>query len=298
MSFLHIPTIFAPLFSYFLRSLTVFARLLSSRLYCLRSTIFFTSLLFSLGYFLHISTAFTSLLSSVLYFLHVSAFFSSLSSHYLFASNPECHLVFSLLDFLHFFTFFISLLSSHLYCLNFATFFAALLYSQLDCLRFRSVFLPLSAAALALGRLSPFANPMQASGASGSGWPPSLGRRTIAQHFAPDFDRECCPFPFVLSTRAGAEALVRYLRLATTSYNPLLVRRATSPERPCYKPCALARPYLLPASSTRPPPPAHGLARTSLHTKAANKETGWSLPHSDSGWMRPSERFMPPSMTR
>ena len=42
-----------------------------------------------------------------------------------------------------------------------------------------------------------------------------LVARTLAQQFAPAFETACLPYQYALSTRAGAEALARTLRLAT-----------------------------------------------------------------------------------
>ena len=42
-----------------------------------------------------------------------------------------------------------------------------------------------------------------------------LVSRTLAQQFAGAFESACAPFQYALSTRAGAEALSRALRLAT-----------------------------------------------------------------------------------
>jgi hypothetical protein len=42
-----------------------------------------------------------------------------------------------------------------------------------------------------------------------------LVARTLAQQFAAAFEAACLPYQYALSTRAGAEALARTLRLAT-----------------------------------------------------------------------------------
>ena len=44
-----------------------------------------------------------------------------------------------------------------------------------------------------------------------------LVARTLAQQLSTEFQRACAPFPFALSTKAGAEALVRVVRAATES---------------------------------------------------------------------------------
>lgn len=42
-----------------------------------------------------------------------------------------------------------------------------------------------------------------------------LVARSLAQHFAPDFDAKCHPHQYVLSTRAGTEGLIHTLKLTT-----------------------------------------------------------------------------------
>lgn len=78
--------------------------------------------------------------------------------------------------------------------------------------------------ALSLGKLVAFQKPSGAvCGLVVGDFLRRLVARTIAQHFAQTFDRACHPYQFALATRAGSEALVHSLQLATGADPTLII---------------------------------------------------------------------------